>query len=243
MNTKKFIPIIAGALLNNSCVSQKFTNLELLEILSTVPPKYSDNLKINNSSEERFFVKMGEQEGVDQMRVLSMFGSLEEGWSFIPKENLWVEVGKESTFIEMKIDVDYMVRQFLLYDDVSLYHTHPAENRRGTFYLDPRLSIHSLKDITSMIIGSSVFYDIKPNGNFSSKVVSMHGVVDCTLTQRGKEYFKRNVLEAQDHANSVYERINSVIFVPDVQPQKRIDLLTRVASDEFISFKFKPYEN
>ena len=119
-------------------------------------------------------VQAAQDEGEAQLRQLAETSDLEEGWAFIPAENLWIEIASGEKLTGRKTyhvldDTVYLLLK--KYDDIVLYHIHP----RSTFRSDidgpfKQLqwtvgeALPSYSDMAVMINLSGFFRNFHPNG-------------------------------------------------------------------------------
>lgn len=100
-----------------------------------------DKLAVNQT-DVRQIVPQNEEEGIQDMRKLVSSSPLEEAWVYLPKDELWVEIGKESRPPGMCIEQEFRFFQLTTvldvefmhdlpsagYDEIIVYHFHPDSN-------------------------------------------------------------------------------------------------------------------
>ena len=100
-----------------------------------------DKLAVNQT-DVRQIIPQNEEEGIKDMRKLVSSSPLEEAWVYLPKDELWVEIGKESRppgmcieqesrFFQLTtvLDVEFMHDlPSAGYDEIIVYHFHPDSN-------------------------------------------------------------------------------------------------------------------
>jgi len=174
-----------------------------------------NNLILNNSSNYRISVSKNEIKGIKDIRRMLDSHGLEDAWLYLPKKEIWKEVGISSKYYEVysegkkirginaKIDEKYLEKIILENDEIILYHTHTTlndindVNKKTNNSIKKKISIIEMKslfgdtspsphDISSMIKYSSLFYKLHPKGNFSYKICSKRGITGIFLTKKGR---------------------------------------------------------
>ena len=156
------------------------------------PLERADRLQVNTAGGPALVVQAAQDEGEAQLRQLAETSDLEEGWAFIPAENLWIEIASGEKLTGRKTyhvldDTVYLLLK--KYDDIVLYHIHP----RSTFRSDidgpfKQLqwtvgeALPSYSDMAVMINLSGFFRSFHPNGQIDWRIVSRHGVTRYGLT-------------------------------------------------------------
>lgn len=152
----------------------------------------ADHLQVNAKGGPALVVQAGQTEGEAQLRRLAETSDLEEGWAYIPAEEIWIEIasGEKVTGRKTYHVLDDTVYLLLKkYDDIVLYHIHP----RSTFRSDidgpfQQLqwtvgeALPSYSDMAVMINLSGFWRDFHPTGNIDWRIVSRHGVTRYGMT-------------------------------------------------------------
>lgn len=172
--------------------STAFAAGETRPINSLRPLQQANRLKVNTDNGAALVVQASQTKGEAQLRLLAEKSSLEEGWAFIPAENLWIEIASHEKVTGRKTyhvldDTVYLLLK--KYDDIVLYHIHP----RSTFRSDidgpfKQLqwtvgeALPSYSDMAVMINLSGFFRNFHPEGKIDWRIVSRHGVTRYGMT-------------------------------------------------------------
>ncbi|WP_449245885.1 hypothetical protein [Desulfarculus baarsii] len=161
------------------------------------PLQAAQKLAVNLQDGPAFVVQTSQADGEAQLAQLAASAGLEEGWAFIPAENLWIEIGGQAgktgrrTYHLLDDTVYHLMMQ---YDHLVIYHIHPknsfAGETDGPFHKlqwTVAEALPSYADMAVMIDLSGFFRQHHQAGRLQWAIVSRHGVTTYGLSQRAAE--------------------------------------------------------
>ncbi|MBW2982069.1 hypothetical protein KY343_04265 [Candidatus Woesearchaeota archaeon] len=230
-----------------------------------------ENLVVNISDDKKYEVQKNEEEGIQDIRKLIKTSDLEEGWVYLPEKELWFETRIKQRIEEsnglmhrrLKSDIGLCTKLMKENNTLISYHFHLGRYEEELREYENRLSnpllkegfkasviamktIPSSKDLYFMIMLSLVCNKENPNGKISSKVCSPEGIVEYSLTEEGKRYFReKDVYETKKIIEEKHSRAKLLSAASDftVSSQERINQLVDLLNDEYVTVRFSPYEN
>ncbi len=239
---------------------KKFEKLEVCYESEDYKPKYYA------------VVNKNELEGIADIRELARKSLNLESWVYISSQNLWVETGgMEKTYdlwFNMRdmifgappnitgtelINSDRLESLLTVNSEANVYSflpdPRPSLNQAIGIGLDPEGNLEKIKFewemrynlpngqvIASMLNRASIFREMWPEGNLTQKICNVYGVFECKLKGMKLEgdlnQFLPNIWNLKNFDFSQYFG-NS---------ERALKAACEIASDEYVQFSFKTYE-
>ena len=239
--SKTLIALLATLALYG-CSSPSHMHDSILKRERPIPLRKLESLVVNTDDSYKIYVEQTEEEGREQIRNLSITNSLEDAWVFIPKKNLWYEVGINSKWNEITIDTIFLYEIMQENDEIVLHHPHPSERflflSRG---LRPEQAIPSKIDLENMIGRSTGFYRLQPEGNYAEAVVSHYGTIRYELTKLGVHYLSNHKDWIESYVSGIFRILSNNQPKSSKKPLKKILHYVGIMSqDAFIDVTFTP---
>jgi hypothetical protein len=225
-----------------------------------------DKLAVNQT-DVRQIVPQNEEEGIQDMRKLVSSSPLEEAWVYLPKDELWVEIGKKSRPPGMCIEQEFRFFQLTTvldvefmhdlpsagYDEIIVYHFHPDSNFKSIENAAKRLKKRHRSSVFTRQM--YVLNKINPKGEVAYKICSCYGVAEFYLTEKGKAHFNQVFLLEKERDFLVKGRteINIISCNANLRlfefagfnkgyTESAAKELAGLMSSEYIRITFTPYD-
>ena len=175
-----------------------------------------DTLSVNTIDGVRKVIPQSEKEGIEEMRGLVSSSELEEAWAYIPKHELWVEVGMNERLIDSDIksddgngfmqvaaiDIDkaYVEKIAKDHGPITLYHFHP-EDEHGldeSGYINIQYYYNGLASSNDVAAMMKHYYEIElqhEGVKIDHAVVSQFGVTTFKPNRETAQHSFEGMLE------------------------------------------------
>ncbi|RPI73740.1 MAG: hypothetical protein EHM45_20325, partial [Desulfobacteraceae bacterium] len=89
-----------------------------------LPIKYIDKLRVNTENGYRLASLAHKEKGLAELRELAFVAEREEFWAFLPKKNIWLELGFKESYGAVSLDQEFLKALIRDNDDLEIYHIH-----------------------------------------------------------------------------------------------------------------------
>jgi hypothetical protein len=180
-----------------------------------IPLSCSSHIVVNTENVERKINHLSENDGIYDISKLVRESSYEEAWIFIPKKDLWIEIGyNETGWIEdslsrsnsVQTDTSYIQKLMKENDELVMYHFHPIKDydkpndmisikneKTGALRRDIKTAIPSSEDLQCLVDLQKMYHKENKNGDISGIVVSHTGITEYFLTKSGKNILEEDI--------------------------------------------------